>query len=176
MVKLVALQKGYALGRIIEQGEAFSYPDDLWDNEKVRPSWAKPALFGGRGDHDGDGKAGGAVPAPAPLPPAGQVAIPEGWRELPAKDRKALAKEICNGTAVANAADADKVIEAYAEGTAQGSGAPTQEPFADAPPPAVVSNVGSNGLQQAFGGGVPDWVDPNGQPTLGSPTPKLADD
>ncbi|MDW9880489.1 hypothetical protein GOA90_25210 [Sinorhizobium meliloti] len=63
MAKVRALTRGYFGGIVREPGDVFSVPDDLWDDEKRRPKWCAPAAFGGKGDHDGDGKPGGSVPA-----------------------------------------------------------------------------------------------------------------
>lgn len=63
MADVVATQKGYFGGQIREENDPFYVPDEIWNDEKRRPSWAKldPAkAFGGKGDHDDDGKVGGA--------------------------------------------------------------------------------------------------------------------
>jgi hypothetical protein len=148
MAKLVATQRGYALGRIIEPGEEFSYPDEEWADEKRRPTWAKLAKvklepFGGKGDHDGDGKAGGTKPALA-------VVVPADWHSFKSAELKALAKAISGETA-ANIIEARAVIEAHVEAT-------KAAPFADAPEPVTIKP--GNGLGEALGTNVPDWVDP----------------
>lgn len=56
MAKVVAISKGYFGGVIREVGDKFEWPD-----ETKLGSWVKPAEFGGKGDHDGDGKPGGSV-------------------------------------------------------------------------------------------------------------------
>lgn len=143
MPKVVAKARGYFGGLIREAGEAFDIPDDL-----AAPKWTRPFAFGGKGDHDGDGKTGGSKPAE---PPAGPIVIPADWKNGKAADRKALAKSI-TGEAVPTAADADRVIEAYVETTK-----PAAEPFADAPEPETAK---VNDVQEAIGGVQPDWVDP----------------
>lgn len=66
MADVIATQRGYFGGVIREAGDKFIVPDDLWNDKDKRPSWAKAAKFGGKGDHDDDGKAGGSKPADAP--------------------------------------------------------------------------------------------------------------
>ncbi len=152
MVKVIATGKGYFGGEVREIGASFEVPDELWSDKKRRPSWAKldPGVaFGGKGDHDGDGKVGGSKPA-EPKPAA--IVIPADWRNLKAPDRKALATSI-TGTKAPNAADADRVIEAYLESH-------KPEVFGDAPAPETAKG---SGLQDALGGVQPDWVAPNDQ-------------
>lgn len=155
MADVVALTKGYFGGRIIEPGESFHVPDDVWSDEKRRPSWAKldpSKAFGGKGDHDGDGKVGGSKPAPSTH--AGEtVTIPPDWQNKNAAERKALAKAI-SGQNVPNAAEADKVITAYVE-------ANKPAPFADAPAPETAEPQG-NGVA-AILGTAPDWLAPGSQ-------------
>lgn len=70
MTEVVARDRGYFGGVVREVGDKFDVPDELWNDEKRRPSWAAPVAFGGKGDHDGDGKIGGAKPAEgAPVEP-----------------------------------------------------------------------------------------------------------
>lgn len=63
MADVVATQRGYFGGVVREIGDRFAIPDDLMADDKRRPSWIAPAAFGGKGDHDNDGKIGGAKPA-----------------------------------------------------------------------------------------------------------------
>ena len=146
MVKVVATSRGY-IGLILrEVGDAFDWPDDL-----KLGSWVKPAAFGGKGDHDGDGKVGGSVPAR----PAGDVIVPVDWRNGSAAERKALAKEI-SGSAVPNAAAADEIIEAHVAANAPA-------PFSDAPAPETVEPIrASSEINDALGTTQPDWVMPTG--------------
>lgn len=154
MVQVIATQKGYFGGSIREVGESFDVPDELWQDKKRRPSWAKldPGhVFGGKGDHDGDGKVGGSKPAPSAS--AGDqgdetITIPTDWQSKSAAERKALAKAI-SGQNVPNALEADKIILAYIE-----SNKPV--PFGDAPEPQAAGN----GVQEALGGPAPDWIAP----------------
>lgn len=149
MVRVIAKEKGYFGGAIREMGEGFDVPDDLWNDKKRRPKWAKrdPGhVFGGKGDHDGDGSVGGSKPAPSA--PAGPITIPADWQNLGAAERKALAKAI-SGANVPNAGEADKVITAYVESN-------KAAPFGDAPAPEAAGN----GVQAALGGPAPDWVAP----------------
>jgi hypothetical protein len=156
MVKLVATHKAYALGRIIEAGETFGYPDALWNDPERRPSWAKLAAFGGKGDHDGDGKVGGSVPAKPAAPKADAVVVPADWQNGSAAERKELARLI-SGERVPNKDAADVIIAAYVE-------ANKAAPFADAPAPEVIEPGKGNGLQEALGATRPDWVAPDGTP------------
>ena len=40
MVRVIATTKGYFGGVVVNSGEAFECPDDLWSDEKRRPKWA----------------------------------------------------------------------------------------------------------------------------------------
>jgi hypothetical protein len=190
MVKVVATSKGYFGGEIREIGASFVVPDDIWRDDKRRPSWAKldaRSAFGGKGDHDGDGSVGGSKPgAPGSvkadamgstvLTPPGSAGgnaggdepliVPADWGSLPAPERKALASKISGGE-VKKAPDADKIIAEYVEATK-----PT--PFSDAPPPETVTKPAGNGITEALGGPAPDWIahDPAGDPApSGDPQP-----
>jgi hypothetical protein len=150
MAKVIAQEKGYFGGQIREMGDTFNVPDALWNDEKRRPRWAVPAAFSGKGDHDGDGKVGGSVPAK----PAGDVVVPADWRNGSAAERKALAKEI-SGSAVPNAAAADEIIEAHVAANAPA-------PFSDAPPAETVEPIrASNEINDALSTTQPDWVMPS---------------
>ncbi len=65
MANVVAQERGYFDGLIREPGDGFHIPDEIWNDERRRPSWVKLAPFGGKGDHDRDGEPGGSRPAPA---------------------------------------------------------------------------------------------------------------
>ncbi|WP_045834469.1 hypothetical protein [Hyphomicrobium sp. 99] len=150
MAKVVAKVRGYFGGEIREPGSIFDVPDDL----KNPPKWTRPYSFGGKGDHDGDGKTGGSKPAEVTADqskPAGPVVVPADWRDGKAADRKALAKAI-TGENVANATEADRIIAAYVEASESERG-----PFADAPAPVTVTG---NGVAEAIGGVQPDWIAP----------------
>lgn len=145
MAKTVrAKQRGYIGNVLREQGEKFEWPDGV-----KLGSWVEPVRFGGKGDHDGDGKDGGtkAVDTTAAV----SISIPADWQTQPAKDRKALADQINGSGKVANANDADAVISAYVE-------ANKPEAFGDAPAPVTVQG---NGVNEALGGAAPDWVAPS---------------
>lgn len=43
MVKVIAQARGYFGGVIRDAGEPFNVPDDIWEDEKRRPKWAKEA-------------------------------------------------------------------------------------------------------------------------------------
>ncbi|OJF92066.1 hypothetical protein AX761_21745 [Rhizobium sp. 58] len=143
MVKLIALEKGYARGRIIAEGEKFSFDDEAWADKKNRPKWAKvdPAtVFGGKGDHDGDGSLGGSVSSE------------------------------CGGDGVTEPAKVEKPAKAGKAGKAAKSEtvmAPAVEPFAEPPVPETLSE---NGVQTALGGIQPDWLPPgsddDGKPVM----------
>lgn len=152
-----AKTKGYVGLVLREAGEVFVWPDDV-----PMGSWVEPARFGGKGDHDNDGHDGGAhAPTGGSTP---SITLPADWRNLPAKERKALADQINGSGKVANAADADAVIEAYAE-------ANKPEAFGEAPAPQTVQQ----GIADAGGGPAPDWVAP-GLGETGNETPVAADD
>jgi hypothetical protein len=60
MAKVVATQPGY-FGKVLRAaGEPFEIPDEIWDDEKKRPSWAVLAR-----------KSKSVAPAVAPSEPAG---------------------------------------------------------------------------------------------------------
>lgn len=156
MVKVVATARGY-IGLILrDPGNVFDWPDGL-----KLGSWVKPAAFGGKGDHDGDGNTGGSLPS-APAGERPNVSVPADWHSGSAADRKALAKSI-TGENVPNAKEADAIIEAFL--VASGP-----EPFGDAPAPEAVASKG-NGLQEALGSTQPDWIAPGG-----SDAPVMAED
>lgn len=168
MAKVRAFSKGYFGGVIREIGDTFEVPDDIWDDPKRRPKWVKPAAFGGKGDHDGDGKVGGSVPKAGKVEsskPAGDdksaVVVPADWQSMKAAERKGLAAKI-SGEKAPNVEEADKIIAAFIE-------ASKPEPFADAPAPETANN-GGNGVQEALGSTQPDWVEP------GTSSPKLVAD
>lgn len=75
MVEVEATQRGYYGGAIRDPGDRFMIDDEIMKDEKRRPSWVKLVAFGGKGDHDGDGKTGGAKPA-AEKPAKGKKAAP----------------------------------------------------------------------------------------------------
>jgi len=155
MAKVMATEKGFFGGIVREIGAVFVVPDEVWNDAKRRPKWCVPAAFGGKGDHDGDGKPGGSKPVKAPAgdddKKSGKaVTVPADWQNLSAKDRKALAEAI-TGEKPANVKDADTVIAAYIEGQ--------REPFDDAPEPQTVALA-----QKAVGGAQPDWVAPTEAP------------
>lgn len=135
--------KGFDGHQLREAGERFMWPDGIPVGK-----WVDPIRFGGKGDHDGDGVDGGSKPVTTDSLPADFV-LPADWRNLKAAERKALADKINGSGKVANAADADAVIEAYAE-------AHKPEAFGDAPAPQTVQD----GIKDAGGGPAPDWVAP----------------
>lgn len=153
-----ATTRGYVGGILREPGDVFEWPEGVPVGK-----WVKPYRFGGKGDHDGDGNDGGSLPVKTDGLPADFV-LPADWRNLKAPERKALADKINGSGKVANAADADAVIEAYAE-------AHKPEAFGDAPAPQTIQQ----GLADAGSGAQPDWVAP-GVGETGNETPVAADD
>lgn len=143
MVKVIASVKGYFGGAIREPGASFDVPDELWSDEKRRPSWAVADP-----GHKVAGKTLEAVASAAPASDAA-VTVPADWASRSAPERKALARSI-SGQAAPNVAEADKVISAYIASVAPA-------PFGDAPAPTVAAG---NGIQAALGGVHPDWVVP----------------
>jgi hypothetical protein len=144
MANVIANARGFFGGVIREEGERFVIPDELWKDEKRRPSWVRLAK---------------AAPAPEPEAgdegkPAGKVDVPADWQNLHAAEMKALAKAI-SGENAPNKAEAEKIVAAYVEANAP-------EPFSDAPAPVHVKNE----INAALGSTQPDWVDP------GSSAPK----
>lgn len=190
MVKVVATSKGYFGGEIREIGASFVVPDDIWKDEKRRPSWVKldpQGAFGGKGDHDGDGSVGGSKPGSTVLGGTAlgsgtvggegggnpqQIVVPADWGSLPAGERKALASKI-SGHPVTKAPEADKIIAEYVEAT-------KPAPFSDAPPPGVAGKPEGNGVTEALGGPAPDWIahEPAGGEGGGNPSgnPEQVDD
>lgn len=144
MVKVVATSRGYFGGMIRDPGTSsavFDVPADLWNDRKRRPSWARLA---GAGD---------AAPVDTNKSAAEPIVVPDGWEDLPAADRKALAAKI-SGQEVKRAPEADKIIDAYVE-----ANKPAAEPFGDAPQPQTIAEA-----QKENGGIQPDWVAPSGDP------------
>lgn len=152
MNKVIAIQRGYFGNVLREVGDKFVIPNEVWNDERRRPSWVKldPAsMFGGKGDHDGNGEVGGSKPRKTV---EGEnvkavLVVPADWRSHSAADRKALAAQIA-GKEVKKASDADAIIEAHVEAT-------KPEPFGDAPQPQTVAEA-----TRAIGGVQPDWVAP----------------
>lgn len=142
MVKLIAHTKAYFGSRVLEAGDGFECPDDIWNDEKRRPLWA-----GLPGDIK-EPVADTAVKPPA-TPAVELIPIPADWEDMSAADRRALASKI-SGSEVKRAPDADKIIEAYVE-------ANKPAPFSDAPAPQTVAEA-----QKAVGGVQPDWEAPGG--------------
>ena len=152
MADVIARSKGYFGGEIREVGDRFDVPDEIWNDETRRPKWAAPAAFGGKGDHDGDGKAGGSVPVNTAGVEA--VVVSPDWRNGNASERKALAKQI-SGQAVPNAKEADEIIEAYVAANAPA-------PFSDAPAPETAAPVRAKSeINDALGTTAPDWIAPS---------------
>ncbi|WP_454618370.1 hypothetical protein [Bradyrhizobium cenepequi] len=138
MVKVIATSKGYFGGVVRDIGESFSVPDEIWDDEKRRPSWARLP---------GASDAATVAVAGQSKPTVEAVVVPADWEDLSAAERKALASKI-SGEEVKRAPDADKIIEAYVE-------ANKPAPFADAPEPQTVAEA-----QKAIGTIQPDWEAP----------------
>lgn len=158
MVKVVADSRGFFGGILREAGHIFDLPDELWHDKKRRPSWVRE-------------KKAAAADAPAPQVDAGggiavKLTVPIDWQNLPAAERKILAKAI-SGQDAKNVGDADTVIAAFVE-------ANKPEPFADAPAPQTVEPVrATNEINAATGATQPDWVAPSAAPATpsGAPTP-----
>lgn len=72
MTLVRAINTGYFGGIVRAPGDTFEVPDELWADEKRRPSWAEAVKFGGKGDHDGDGNVGGSKPADEAKPAKGR--------------------------------------------------------------------------------------------------------
>lgn len=165
MADVVATRKGYFGGIVRDVGEPFSIPDEIWRDEKRRPSWVTldvSRAFGGKGDHDGDGRVGGSKPKGDDA----VATIPADWQDGSAAERKALAKAI-SGNSVPNAKEADAIISAEVEKRAQVDSGDEREPFADAPEPQTIEG---NGVEKALGGPEPDWLPPSEM------TPKAVED
>jgi len=149
MAEAIATTRGYFGGKIIEPGETFPVPDEVWNNPERRPKWAEPAGFGGKGDHDGDGKVGGSVPS------AGNGDQFDAINAMTKAELVAFAKD--RGIQVDGSAKKDDVLAAVKAGLAK-----PDAPFGDAPAPQTVQPQG-NGLQEGLGGVQPDWLPPGGQ-------------
>ncbi len=172
MVKMIANEPGY-------YGKEIKNVDDVFivdENDPKAPRWARlakgetwpahwgeplgpvnveTALFGGKGDHDKNGKTGGAkakTDAPAKVAPV----IPADWRTIKAAEKRKLADAIfAYGDRTekhANATEAEATIEAFLE-------ANKPAPFEEAPAPETAPAAG-NGIVDALGGPAPDWVAP----------------
>lgn len=155
MVKVIATANGYFGGIYRVPNDSFDVPDELWKDEQKRPKWVcldTSKVFGGKGDHDGDGKVGGSKPkAPASPPaPAGPV-IPNNWTSLGPEDVKALAEQI-TGKPFKRVDLAAKAIQKHLD---ENKPAPLEE----APEPETVKPKG-NGVTEALGGPQPDWLPP----------------
>lgn len=158
MVKVIATTKGYFGHVVREMGEAFSIPDEIWDDAKRRPSWVvlakgeAAAVAAVEAGDKGEGVGGNPSATAGQNKPPAVVEVPADWSSLHHSKRKALAKQI-TGEAVHDLAAADAIIAAHVE-------ANKPAPFSDAPAPQTVAQA-----QQAAGGMTPDWEAP------GAPTP-----
>lgn len=156
MVKVIATANGY-FGNIYRvPGDSFDVPDELWSDDKKRPRWVRldtAKAFGGKGDHDGDGKVGGSKPKTAQASASAGPVIPNNWTSLGPEDLKALAEKI-TGKAIKRVDLAAKAIQRHLDEN-------KAAPFAEAPEPETVETKG-NGVTEALGGAAPDWLPPGG--------------
>jgi hypothetical protein len=83
MTLVRAISVGYFGGVIREPGDKFEVDDELWADKKRRPSWAEAVKFGDKGDHDGDGKDGGSLPADETKGKPGRKPKAEPFEEAP---------------------------------------------------------------------------------------------
>lgn len=149
MVKVIATSKGYFGGKIVEVNEGFECPDDMWNDEARRPSWAilagvAAAAVAVAAVEAGEGGGEKTSVTAGDFKP---VEVPADWSGLHHSKRKALAKQI-TGEAVHDLATADNIIAAHIEAT-------KPAPFSDAPAPQTVAQA-----QAASGGMQPDWEAP----------------
>lgn len=151
MVKVIATSKGYFGGVVREAGEGFNIPDEIWNDKKLRPSWAM--LGKGEGEAVVTSAPAGAASTVIKTVQANAVDVPADWANLHGSKRKQLAKAI-TGAAVADLATADNIISAYVE-------ANKPAPFEDAPAPQTVAQA-----QKASGGVEPDWIAPGAADTV----------
>lgn len=144
MVQVIANERGYFDGELRDIGAAFSLPDELWNDKERRPRWVSlsdRAVSGAR------------IVRPKGGETDGTAEIPDDWQSLSVAARKALAKAI-SGQPAPNVREADLVIADEAERRKLGA------------LPEVVAedgaqNVsGGNGIQEALGVQLPDWVAP----------------
>lgn len=141
MAKVRAVERGYYGGAIREEGEEFDF-----NGPGSRPAWMELVAFGGKGDHDGDGRTGGSKPKDDDADLSGKT-IPE-LRELAEAQGIDLA-------GITRKAD---IIAAIERGPDDRGAAP----FSDAPEPQTLTEA-----QRAAGGIEPDWLPPEHQ----APTP-----
>lgn len=158
MAKVRATTKGYVGGVLREMGEVFEWPEG-----NKMGKWVEPVRFGGKGDHDGDGRDGGAAPAVGTSEQP-RVVIPADWQNLNAAEMKALANQI-SADKVPNKAEAERVISEYVEVN-------KPEAFGDAPAPQTVQS----GLADAGAAPAPDWVAPGVDGSGNQTQPVPADD
>lgn len=149
MAKVIATERGYFGKELRDVGARFDVPDEIWNDKKRRPKWAKrdPAhAFGGKGDHDGDGSVGGSKPGEGidfskmKVDELREFAASNGV-DLGEATKKADIIAILNGGNVGNTTDA-----------------PKSEPFADNGAPIHVKNE----VNEATGATEPDWIKPSG--------------
>lgn len=138
MVDVIANERGYYGGELRDAGERFSVPDEIMKDKKRRPSWVRLAAFGGKGDHDGDGLTGGAVPDQEAKELDGMTVA----------EMREYADE--NGIDLGGATKKADVLEALKAGKLKA------EPFADAPEPVSLAEA-----QKQQGGVEPDWIAPD---------------
>ncbi len=144
MAEVIAVSHGYFGGQVREPGDKFDVPDELWADKKRRPSWAKAAKFGGKGDHDGDGVVGGFKPVEAAA---------DDLSGLTVKQLREFAKE--HAIDITGLTAKDEIVAALSKGKATEDAG--SDVFADAPEPASVPR--GNGVSEALPV-EPDWVAP----------------
>lgn len=137
MRKMMALERGYIGGRIIEPGETL-----MWPHENT-PAWLVPVKAGAL-DHDADGRKGGSLPHPAT----------DDLDAMTKADLVKFARD--NSIAIDVSSKKEEVLSAI-------KAAMNREVFGDAPEPVTIQPKG-NGLQDALGGTEPDWIPP--QPVI----------
>lgn len=153
MANVVAKERGYFGKEIREPGERFTVPDEIWNDKKLRPKWAKldaSTAFGGKGDHDGDGSVGGSKPKE----PTGDA---HDFNKMKLDELRAFADE--NGIDLGEATKkADIIAILKGENVGGTTDAPTGEAFADNGAPVTVKNEANDATGQTE----PDWVQPSG--------------
>jgi hypothetical protein len=142
-----AIEKGYFGGEIREPNQKFSIPDEVWNDEKRRPSWVVPAKASTRSEDakpvdegdggDGDHVGGGGV---------------EDLDDMSVSELREFAKK--NGIPLSVTRKAE-ILQAIRDFTSAGTGGEgNTEPFGDAPEPVRVENQ----INEALGSTQPDWV------------------
>ena len=146
-MRVKATEKGFFGGEIREPGEVFNIPEEVWNDEKRRPSWVLPAKRSPADDDvedasGDDGESGGGD---------GEGAG-EDLGNMSVAELREVAKKRGIPLSVTRKAEIIQAIRDFPSAGSEGGG--QTEPFGDAPEPVRAENQ----INDALGSTQPDWV------------------